>query len=353
MDEHDLIARYLAPLARHPGAWGLADDSASYAPHSESSLVLTLDSLVESVHFLPDDPLDSVARKLVRVNVSDAIAKGARPRACLLAMQWPHARPETDFAQFASGLAGELGHWDIDLLGGDTVATPGPLTLSLTLLAEADEHGPVRRSGGQTGDVLFVTQAAPIGGSGIGLALWQGKPLPAGLSISRAGAERAKALYRCPEPPPAEFANVVARFARASMDVSDGLLVDAQRLARASGLCAQIDLTGLLLPPDMTLCGPVDERNAALCWLAAAGDDYQTLFSVAADTTEAVKAAAAEIGCPLARIGALIEPSAARAERTGLVVLGHAEVGQADGKGDISTWTTRRLAPDRLGFQHF
>src|SRR5262245_54079007 len=153
MDEFDLIRTYFAPLAASPGADGLRDDVAEVAP----GLIATKDAIVEGIHFLPDDPIGTVAQKLVRVNVSDIIAKGGKPDAALLALVWPTSRPVAEISDFARALGADLARWGAHLVGGDTTSTDGPLTLTLTLLGKVGGSGPVRRSGARAGDDIWVT----------------------------------------------------------------------------------------------------------------------------------------------------------------------------------------------------
>ena len=130
-DEFDIIAKYFAPLAGK-GARGLMDDVATLG-----NLVLTTDAIVEGVHFLADDPIDTIAKKALRVNLSDLAAKGAQPVGVLLTLVWPNTRPSAQLAAFACGLSEDLRHFNVPLLGGDTSSTPGPLTISITAIGEA------------------------------------------------------------------------------------------------------------------------------------------------------------------------------------------------------------------------
>ena len=142
MDEFSLIHEVFAPLAAGaPGAFGLKDDAAVLTPAAGEELVITADAVVEGVHFLTDDPLDLVARKALRVNLSDLAAKGARPMAYLLTLSWPRGRPLEEVRRFADGLAADQRAFAITLIGGDTVATPGPLTASITAVGAVPAGG--------------------------------------------------------------------------------------------------------------------------------------------------------------------------------------------------------------------
>lgn len=235
MTEAEFLA-LLRPLATHPAARGLLDDAAVL-----DGLVLTHDVLVEGVHFLPDDPAEDVAWKLVAVNLSDLAAKGATPLGVLLG--YPLGDDSWDKG-FARGLGDALAHFDVALLGGDTVK--GPRVLSLTAIGRSPLAP--SRSGAQAGDALWVTGV--VGRGGLGL---------------HADPEHLDA-YRRPVPRLAE-GQALASIVHAMMDVSDGLLIDAQRMADASGLAVVIDLDAVPV---------VGERMAAV----TAGDDYELLFAL-------------------------------------------------------------------------
>jgi thiamine-monophosphate kinase len=245
VNESDLLA-LLRPLATHPAARGLMDDAAVLG-----DLVFTHDVLVEGVHFLPDDPPQDVAWKLLAVNLSDLAAKGAVPVGVLLG--YPLSDDDWDRA-FVAGLGEALAAFDVPLLGGDTVRAPR--VLSLTALGRSAVAPP--RSGARAGDALYVTGV--IGRAGLGL---KGDP-------------EHLAAYRRPTPRLAE-GQALAPFVHAMMDVSDGLLIDAQRMAVASKLALEINLDAV---PHL------GEIMAAV----TAGDDYELLFAAAPDTPLSVPA---------------------------------------------------------------
>lgn len=287
MDERDLILKHFSPLATWPGADGLRDDVAEIAP----GLIVTMDTIVEGVHFLPDDPIATIARKLIRANVSDIVAKGGRPTAALLALTWPNSRPHDQIGGFATALGSDLAGWGASLVGGDTTTTDGPLTLSLTLLGRVGARGPVRRSGAGVGDDLWVTGA--IGDSCLGLLAATGglgalTPQMHDILVSR---------YRVPSPPGLALADLVARFATSAIDVSDGLVTDADSLALASGVAVVIDAADVPLSEEASalLAG----RQAELGALLTGGDDYQTLFTASPLARPELQASPG----PLTRIG--------------------------------------------------
>ena len=252
----------LRQFATHPAARGLADDVA-LLEIGGARLILTHDTLVEGVHFLPSDPPESVAWKLLAVNLSDLAAKGGMPRGVMMSYT---LRDDADWdARFAQGLRTVLAHFDVPLLGGDTVSSP-TRALGLTLIGEAT--GPVpSRSGAHAGDGLFVTGV--IGDAGLGLEIAQ---------ALRSGPDALLAAYRTPQPQ-IEAGARLAPVVTAMMDVSDGLLIDASRLAQASGLCAMIDLDSV--PLSGAYVETAGATRADRLSAATAGDDYQLLFTSA------------------------------------------------------------------------
>jgi thiamine-monophosphate kinase len=266
-DEFALIAQCFAPLATGAGARGLVDDAALLS----GEYVVTSDTIVEGVHFLPDDPIETVAQKALRVNVSDLAAKGAAPAHYLLALSWPDARPTDEIARFAAGLAEDQATFGATLLGGDTTATPGPLCVTVTAFGRPLGARTPSRADAQAGDDVWVT--GPIGAGRLGLDAARGKA-PAHLdAAAKVGLVR---HYRTPSPR-TDCAAEIARLARASMDVSDGLLADAPKIAAASGVRIEIDLDRVPWPDAAAVWfapGPIDALM-----LAMGGDDYEILFT--------------------------------------------------------------------------
>ena len=172
--EFELIARHFAPLAAgHDLAFDLTDDAALLRPDPDRDIVLTADAVVAGVHFLPDDAPDLIAAKLLRVNLSDLAAMGARPRGYLLTAAWPDDTDEDWIAGFARGLAADQVEFDVVMLGGDTVATSGPLTLSLTAVGDVARGQALRRNGASPGDAVFVSGS--IGDGALGLRALRGE----------------------------------------------------------------------------------------------------------------------------------------------------------------------------------
>lgn len=270
VNEADFIAA-LRTLPLHPGADGLADDAATLAVGG-ATLVLTHDMIAQGVHYLPGtDPAD-IAWKLVAVNLSDLAAKGAQPLGLLIG-----ATLAPDSAEFVEGLRTVLDHWRVPLMGGDTIAlSPGaPGVFGCTAIGLA-AHCPVPvRTGARAGDLLWVTGS--IGDAGAGLAIARGEP----------GPEALRTRYLRPEPRLDE-GRALAPVAHAMMDVSDGLLIDAGRMAAASGVALALDLASVPMSP--ALRAHAGDGRAARLAAATAGDDYELLFALPADATPPVPA---------------------------------------------------------------
>ncbi|MGB2219692.1 MAG: thiamine-phosphate kinase [Henriciella sp.] len=261
MQEAEWIDRYIKPLVTSKGAFELTDDVAVLTPYETT--IVTMDTLVEAVHFLAADPLDTVGRKLLRVNISDIYAKGAAPGEALLSIAWPRHRDEVEFAALMAGIGDDLEAFNVSLIGGDLVTTDGPLILSLTLTGQIIGPAAIHRNGAKAGDGIFVT--GQIGFGDVGLAAAQ-----------RGDCEDLAARYRVPLLAPLQAAAAVATHATASMDVSDGLLLDAQRLCKASrvGLVLDLDCVPLAEPSD---------DLAIVIRQCTGGDDYQILMTAPAD----------------------------------------------------------------------
>ena len=293
LDEFQRIRRFYAPLAGS-GGMGLLDDAALVDCRSGRQLVVTADAIVEGVHYLPDDPPDLVARKLLRVNLSDLAAMGARPLHYLLTTALPAAVGENWIAEFARGLEEDQRRFGVDLLGGDSVATPGPASFSLTAIGEVAAGMEVRRSGAQPGDLVWVS--GTIGDSFLGLGARGGafRELPT--------EHRADLIARFQVPEPrVELGQRLAGTAHAMIDVSDGLLADLGHICETSHVGAVVEPGRLPLSPAarLVLAAQPDIRLR----LATGGDDYELLFSAANDAAEAIAALPAKLGVPITMIG--------------------------------------------------
>jgi thiamine-monophosphate kinase len=259
--------------------------------------------MVEGVHFLAGEQPDIVARRLLRTSLSDLAAKAARPFGYMLTTAWPADRPMTWRERFIEGLAADGDEFGLALLGGDTVATPGPLTVSATVLGWAPAGGAILRSNACAGDALIV--CGVIGDGWLGLKAARGE-------IADPGG-RLAAHYRLPRPL-LGLREVLAARAHAAADVSDGLLADAGHIARASGLGVRIDLETLPLSLGGAawLNAQADERAARL-GLATGGDDYAIVCAVAREEEADFRHEAASAGVPAALVGFILA-------ETGLVV---------------------------------
>ena len=291
MRERDLIARLLTPLATHPAARGRADDAAVLAPPLGRHLVLTHDMLAAGVHYLAHDPPSDIAWKLLAVNLSDLAAMGAAPAGVLLGLGLTGDEGEDWLEAFTAGLGRALERWQVPLLGGDTVAGLATQTLGLTALGFVDPGAALPRSGARPGNDLWVS--GTIGDAGLGLAVARGEAPPDKALLAR---------YRRPEPRLA-LGRALAGIATACLDVSDGLLIDADRLAAASAVAARIDLAAVPVSPAAAArTPPGDEGRIAL---ATAGDDYELLFAAPPAARDAVLAAASAAKVAVTRIGTL------------------------------------------------
>lgn len=296
--EFDLIARHFAPLAG-PEGLGLKDDAALLRPPTGEELVLTVDANVAGVHFLEDEAPDLAARRLLRSNLSDLAAKGARPLGYLLALALPPEADDAWLAGFAGGLAADQEIYSVRLFGGDTVSTPGPAWASITAIGSVPEGRMLKRGGAKAGDVLYVT--GEIGDAYFGLEAARGG-LTA-ISAERRGAmER---LYRLPAPPVAFGPALLASgLATAAADVSDGLAADAGHIAKASDLRVEIDAAATPLSDAVgaVLAATPERLGEAL----TGGDDYQIVFAGAPDAESDLAALGEAHGTQITRIGRML-----------------------------------------------
>jgi thiamine-monophosphate kinase len=320
LSEFELIETLFAPLASAPGALGLKDDAAIIAPRAGHDLVVTTDMIVEGIDFFGDDPPDLIAKKALRVNLSDLAAKGAEPHAYLLNLALPTQIEMPWLAEFARGLGEDQKAYSIGLLGGDMSATPGPLSISVTAFGFVPEGQMIRRKGAQIGDAVFIT--GTIGDSGGGLALLKNE---AGGNLSAAQRDYLIGAYRLPTPP-VSFGPSLRGLASAALDVSDGLLADFGHIADTSGVCVVVDAPHIPRSEASFAFWGADAVRAA-----TAGDDYQIAFTAPSSREGEILSAARNAGAQVAKIG--------RVEQGAGVVL-------LNEKG-------REIAVPRAGFRHF
>lgn len=323
-DEFETIRSLFAPLADNVAARGLADDAAVLAARGD--LVVTTDAIVEGVHFRAEDPIETVAAKALRVNLSDLIAKGAKPTAVLMTLVWPTTRPADQIPVFASSLGRDLKHYGVALIGGDTTSTPGPLTVSITAFGEPLGKRTPARADAKVGEDVWLI-GGEIGSAWLGLQLLTGgvsldeirrerdeglaemenaaaeSHMPKYLTLpgQRFDAEAAwlMSLYMAPFVR-LECAPIVARFASASMDVSDGLVADARKLAAASGAALKIDANAIpfSIPAQRWFETGGDFRK-----LVTGGDDYVVLFTAPASVRDELQRAEEGEALRLSRVG--------------------------------------------------
>ena len=307
MDEFEAIAELFRPLTGGaPEAADLLDDAAFLPARPGFDLVITQDAVVEGVHFLPDDPPELVARKLLRVNLSDLAAKAAEPFGYLLSVAWSPRWDAPARAAFARGLADDQAEYGIRLLGGDTVSTPGPMTASVTALGYAPEGRAVRRAGARPGDGVYVSGS--IGDGWLGLLAAQGR-----LDLSAADVASLADRYRLPRPR-VELRGLLAASASACADVSDGLAADLGHVAAASGVGAVLDLEAVPLSgPARSWLETQPDRAAALIQLTTGGDDYEVVFTAAAPP-EAGPVPVTRIGEVVSGLGVLVRHAGAEVQ---------------------------------------
>ena len=302
LGEFGRIKQFFAPLAG-PGGLRLRDDAALIDCPPGKRLVLTVDAMVQGVHYLPEDPPDFVARKLLRVNLSDLAAMGAVPRHYLLTTALPVSFGDDWVARFTEGLGQDQRVFGIHLLGGDSVATKGPAVLSLTAIGEVEAGREIRRSGARAGDRIWVS--GTIGDAFLGLGVLRGEypelaPEHRAVLISR---------FQLPEPRTA-LGPRLAGIAHAMLDISDGLLADLGHICDASGVGAEVALGSMPLSLPARRLAVAD--SALPVRLASGGDDYELLFTAPAEASEAIGTLAAELGLTITEIGRIESGSRVR-----------------------------------------
>ncbi len=318
--EDSLIARYFRPIATDPGAFGLGDDAAIISS-SGDDIVVTTDAIVEGVHFLSDDPPDTIARKALRVNLSDLAAKGATCAGFVLTLALRDA-DDAWLTAFARALGEDARLFACPLLGGDTVSTPGPLMVSITAFGRVPVGKMVHRSGARVGDRIMVT--GTIGDAALGLAVLKGT-----LAASAGARAMLVERYRVPQPRNA-LALAIRHRASAAMDVSDGLAGDLAKLCAASGVSAVIDAPSI---PKSDAAAELLARGAVgLEALISGGDDYEILCTVPASHADTFAGEANRAGVAVGAIGT--------------VIAGNNPPAFLDGQG-------REMRLSRLSYSHF
>ena len=296
LGEFGRIARFLRPLAaQFPGALGLTDDAALISVPPGQELVLTTDAIVAGVHFLPTDAPGDIARKALRVNLSDLAAKGARPLAYTLTLAVGRDIEDAWVEAFAAGLAEDQLRYGIMLAGGDSVSTAGPIWTSITAFGLVDGGRMVTRSGAQPADIVLVT--GTIGDAALGLAVEQGR-----LTVAPADRVVLVGRYRLPQPR-THLAHAIAAHAHAAIDISDGLAADFGHLCRASQVRGQIAVSKIPQSPAVRRALECDP--GLISQLLGGGDDYEVLLTAPTKALPPLMAAAAAAGIYLTAIGSI------------------------------------------------
>ena len=322
------IARHFAPLAaRFPGAYGLTDDAASFGLAPGEQAVVTTDAVVAGVHFVGDEPPGLIAQKALRVNLSDLAAKGARPLGYTLAAILPREIDDAWLAAFTAGLAADQAEFGIPLIGGDTVATPGPLTLSITALG-AVTGTMVRRAGARPGDRIYVS--GTIGDAALGLDVLKGGLVGLGAADRGFLVER----YRLPVPRLA-LGRTLAGHVSAGLDVSDGLVADLGHLAACSGVDAAIEQPRI--PLSAAAAAALAADPAAARSVLTGGDDYELLFTASQEKHDIILQLASAAGTPVTVIGEVAASGA----------------GGVPGAVVVRDQAGRDVTPTAGGYQHF
>ncbi|MEP3244868.1 MAG: thiamine-phosphate kinase [Sneathiella sp.] len=293
--EFGIISQYLSPLShKMEGALGLQDDAALLECRDGYQLVLTKDAMVAGVHFLPGDAPPNIARKLLRTNLSDLAAMGAAPVGYLLSTAWTADCTEEFIAGFTAGLKADQDEFGLGLLGGDTVRTPGPLTLSLTAIGELPKGQALRRNGAAEGDYLYVS--GTIGDSALGLLSLQGKLE----NLATDDRSFLESRYHIPKPR-LTLGQVLCGYASACLDISDGLLADIGHICEQSEVGAVLyeEKIPISRAAETVLC--TDKKYWAQ--ILSGGDDYELAFAIPREKASQLEILAAEAGVSVTRIG--------------------------------------------------
>jgi thiamine-monophosphate kinase len=299
--EFEIIARYFAPIAGAAGL-GLLDDAALVQPPAGHDLVITTDALCAGVHFFLDDPAETIGHKALGVNLSDLAAKGAKPLGFVLSLILPSDIQEEWIANFAKGIELLAANTDCPLIGGDTVYSNGPLSISITAFGSVPQGTMVKRGTAQAGDKLFVT--GTIGDAALGLlqhsAKREGRSLQLSTDYSASLIER----YLRPRPRNT-VAPVLRDYARAAMDISDGFIGDLTKLVSLAGLGANVWLNDV---PYSVAARAAFRADAGLIETAlTGGDDYELLAAVPSQHAKAFIAGCLKFGVTATQVGEITE----------------------------------------------
>ncbi len=298
--EDRLIGRFFRPLATDPRALALDDDVALMTPQAGLDLVLKTDAIVEHVHFLPDDPPDVIARKALRRNLSDLAGKGAMPSGYLLSIALRGDVSDDWLAGFAKGLRDDAEGFRCPLLGGETVKTPGPVTISIAMIGTVPTGSLVRRSGGRAGDRVFVTGS--IGDAVVGLRVRREPALADRWGLTREERDFLVNRYLLPQPR-IGLGQALRSYASAAIDVSDGLAGDLAKLCRASNVSGEIEIKRIPFSSPVRVAMGIDSALAEA--VLTGGDDYEVICAVPPGRVKPFLQDAARSQVAVAEIGTL------------------------------------------------
>ena len=300
--EDKLIARFFKPLATHPGALSLTDDTGIFAPPAGHDLVLTADAVAGGVHFFPDDPPDAIARKALRVNLSDLAAKGAKPTGFLLTLALPAGIDDAWLEKFSSGLRSDAESFACPLFGGDTIRTTGPVTVSIFAFGSVPHGKMVKRSGAKPGDRIVVT--GTIGDAALGLRVRRAADTAQNWKLDGALRDHLLGRYLVPQPR-LGLAGALQAHASAAMDVSDGLVGDLTKLCSVSGVSAEINASSVPLSAAAQTALGSDARLFEA--ILTGGDDYEIVCAMKPDEVPAFRARAATADIAVTDIGVVVD----------------------------------------------
>jgi len=293
--EFELIDRYFRPLATSPGAFGLGDDAALFRAAAGDDVLLKTDLVAAGVHFFPDDPPGSIAKKALRVNLSDIASKGGVPVGYLLSLALPADWTEAWVKAFAAGLKADQKTYGVTLFGGDTSRAAGGLTVSVAAIGRIPRGGMVHRSGAAPGDLLYVS--GTIGDAALALAVRLGR-----INARAAGRGAISLLDRYLHPQPRMgLAAAIRRYASAAMDVSDGLVGDFGHICRQSKVSGVIEAAAVPLSPAARRLVRADP--GLMTTVLTGGDDYEILAAIPPKNAAGFERAARAAGVPVTRIG--------------------------------------------------
>ncbi|MDX1738770.1 MAG: thiamine-phosphate kinase [Alphaproteobacteria bacterium] len=294
LGEFDRIETFLKPLAaKLPGAFCLHDDAAQLGFPANTEIVVTTDTLVSGIHFLGNEKPSSIARKVLATNLSDLAAKGAKPFAYSLSLALPPSIDDIWFSSFVEGLSFMQNKYDLALLGGDSTKTPNDIVITASLIGIVDKDvGMIQRGTAAKGDYIYVSGSIGDGAFG--------------LSVARGDLQDDYLLDRYQHPRPRlEYIDLLKQFATASMDISDGLLADAEKMGKASDVCLCLEKSKIPLSESVRKI--VDRDSEAFETVVTGGDDYELLFTVAAENVQHLEASAKDNCLSITRIGIVVD----------------------------------------------